>query len=148
MQFHTHLLNNETATISIRLNKTELQSLRDFMHTDPTFENVMFPRGVVLLKRGMGWYRLDVLNDYDAVTKLKCALGIVKRWHFEFKAAMRRDQQLAAARANPNVVIQSFHSDTNSFQIRTKEQRCNSAPLPASPNQLQALVAKFGHHAR
>lgn len=145
MQYHSHLTNDETAIVSIRLNKTELQSLRDFMHTHT--ENVMFPRGVELHRRGMGWYRLEALNDYDAVVKLRCALGIIKRWYFEFKEAVRRDRQVQAAR-DQGMVVQSFHSDTNSFQIRTRQERSQSAPLPATSHQLQALVAKFSHHAR
>jgi len=148
MKYFTHLTNDDTAYITVHLSADEHAHLRYWMHTEAG-KNVGFPHGVYLFKRGFGWYRMDVTRDFRAAEKLRHALVILKAWSKQYTAAVNQEIKLLLVKANPNLQITSFQSETNQFQVKDK-QSGKTTPLhvPPAPSKLEALAAKFGHRAR
>jgi hypothetical protein len=144
MKYWTHLSNDDTAYITVHLSADEHNHLRQWMHTEAGM-NVGFPHGVYLFKRGFGWYRMDVTRDFRAADKLRHALVILKAWSKKYKEDRDQEIKLLIAQANPNLQINSYQSDTNTFQVKdVKSGNVRPLTAPAAPAKLQALAAKFG----
>jgi hypothetical protein len=143
MKYFAHLTNDDTAYITVHLNADQVKHLREWMHTEDG-QNVGFPHGVYLFKRGFGWYRLDVTRSHRAMEKLRHALVIMKAWHKKYVSDMDQEIKLLMAQVNPNLQIASYQSDTHQYQVKNvqsgKREHLN---LPPSPSKLQALASKF-----
>jgi len=151
MQLFPHLKNNDTAYVSVRLNKDEEMSLRLYMHVSDKFQNVAFPHGVRLFYRSMGWYRLDTSNNFRATEKLKLALSIVRKWYAEYTEQRRQELRLLMLKAQPDIEVQGYLDGR--FIVRNKQthviQSIDAAyadlqqRMPASPDRLKELAQRF-----
>lgn len=140
-----HLANDDTAYVTLHLSYDELSHLRTWMHSDEG-QNVSFPHGVVLFKRGFGWYRLDTTNTFRAAEKLRTALAILRKWHHEYQKAVAEEIRLRIIEMNPTLQVTSYHSDSNEFRVKdTKTGAVVSAAQVrlASENSLHALQQRF-----
>jgi hypothetical protein len=145
MQIYSHIENNETASVTVRLSREEALSLRQYMHTADG-ARVAFPHGVHLLYRSMGWYRLDASNSFRASEKLKLAISIVRKWHREFEAARLQEIRLLMLKAKPELAVVGYVN--NEYLIRnakdnTVKTAAETYKVPPSPDKLQALTQRF-----
>ena len=151
MQFFPHLSNDETAVATIRLNKTEMDALRKFMHTPEYHQFVGFPNGVRLYYRSMGWYRLEATREFRACDKIRAALAILRKFKREYEAAVTSDIRRLLLERYPDLQTVAYVDESamiGKFHVRDKRDAApNIAPLetrlPADPQKLQQLAATF-----
>jgi hypothetical protein len=152
MQMFPHFKNDETARVSLRLNKDEEMSLRLHMHFQDKKGEVCFPHGVRMFYRSMGWYRLDTSNNFRAAQKLKLAVSIVKSWYRKYDAARTEELRLLMLKAVPDLQVMSY-SD-GQYMIHNK--KVNTVQTAAAAfvevqaqevlaNKLAALAQRFAH---
>jgi hypothetical protein len=158
MQLYPHLSNDETATVTVRLNKDELAALRLYMHTPNHFKNIGFPDNVRLFYRSKGWYTLRAMNSRRACEKLKIALAIVRRFARSYEATVRQDAQVVAVHHDkPNMQVVAFvdrgplageylarQLNVDPFDQKPSKLQSLQKVQPASKDQLQALLKRFG----
>lgn len=153
MQLYPHLKNDETAFVTVRLNRDEEMSLRLYMHVADKFQNVSFPHGVRLFYRSMGWYRLDTSNNFRATEKLKLGLSIIRKWYREYDEARTQELRMLMIRARPELEVAAYtegqyvirNKDTQVLQSVDSAFAVAQAKAPASANKLQALAQRFAH---
>jgi hypothetical protein len=151
MNLFPHLQNDETAHVSIRLNKDEEMSLRLYMHVADKFQNVAFPHGVRLFYRSMGWYRLNTSNTYRASEKLKLGLSIIRKWYREYDEARTQELRLLLIKARPELQVMSYtdgqyvihNKELNAVQSVESAFKAAQDKAPATPNKLAALAQRF-----
>jgi hypothetical protein len=151
MQLFPHLQNNDTAYVSVRLNKDEEMSLRLYMHVSDKFQNVAFPHGVRLFYRSMGWYRLDTSNTFRASEKLKLGISIIRRWYAEYSEQRKQELRLLMLKAQPELEVSGYLDGR--FVVRNKQtqviQSVDAAyselqqKMPATPDRLKELAQRF-----
>jgi len=150
MQMFPHLKNDDTARVSLRLNKDEEMSLRLFMHMADKTQKVAFPHGVRMFYRSMGWYRLDTSNNFRAAEKLKLATVIIKKWHREYDAARTQELRLLMLKARPELEVTAYvggqymihNKDANS--VKTADAAfADVQAKDVLTNKLAALAQRF-----
>jgi hypothetical protein len=163
MQIYQHLSRDDTASATVRLNRTEMAELRKFMHTPEFHQFVGFPNGVRLYYRSKGWYRLEATRDYRACDKIRAALAILRKFKREFQALLVTDIRRLILAKHPELqtvayVDESDNALIGTFHVRnTKEPLSTVAPmesrLPVDSSKLEELAATFAksnrtrHHA-
>lgn len=151
MQIYPHLENDETAFVSVRLNEDEASALREFMHVADKQRKVVFPHGVRLVYRSMGWYRLITSNRFRASEKLKLALSIVRKWHREYDVARTQEIRLLLIQTRPELEVQSYvdgqyvihNRELNAIQSVDSAFKEIQGKTKASPDMLAALAQRF-----
>jgi len=143
MKTFAHFQNDDTAYVTVHLSADEYKHLREWKHTADG-QIVDFPHGVLLLKRGFGWYRLDVTKTFRAVDKLKVALSLLRAWKRDYDAAVAQEIRLLLVQMNPTLQVKAYNSDTNTFHVQDQKTR-QVAPMHtiARPEKLHALAEKF-----
>lgn len=151
MQMFPHFKNDETARVSLRLNKDEEMSLRLHMHFEDKKDAVGFPHGVRLFYRSMGWYRLDTSNTFRASEKLKLAVSIVRSWYRKYEASRVEETRLLILKARPELEVMAYaggqymihNKSINSVQTTEAAFADVQAKAPAAADKLAALAQRF-----
>lgn len=68
---------NDTVHATVRMNATELQRLREYMHCTGI---IAFPNSVELHYRGRGWYRVSPTKSHEAIRNVQFATATLKRF--------------------------------------------------------------------
>ena len=104
-------------------------------------ENIKFPYGVSLAKRGFGWYRLLPAKRNRSVDKINFAVTVLKRFLKEEEAKTDEElKRLVPLMLNPGMQVTSFSAGEFGYLGMPK---LAEPAAPAAPNKLQMLVSKF-----
>ncbi len=142
---------NETVCASIRMNRKTYDALRAYMHAKEG-QPVAFPYGVILNKRGFGWYRLSPNSRTRGIEKMAFAIKVLKMFMKEEEEKVEAEiARLMPLMYDPNLKVASFSTAhgpgewgyLGATQITNKVPDKSLDPRPLDPNRIHSLLNKF-----
>jgi len=132
-------INVRTNHVVLRMNQKTYLALHKYMHAKEG-EQIRFPYGTFIAKRGFGWYRLHATTDKRMTEKLEFAITCIKRFLKEEEDKIDAElKKWAPMMVNPNMQITSYSSEQFGYLGMPQAKEPDKPAVTA----LHALATKF-----
>jgi hypothetical protein len=131
----------QQANASLRMNKAEYIALREYMHTADE-ENVKFPYGVQIIKRGFGWYFMAPEGNNRKEDKMTFALKVLRRFIKDEEEKIEDEIKKLMPTVLSSVDLRVAAFTGNEFSY-VSERHAATTATPAPIHKLQQLAAHF-----